>query len=64
MPKIANKIIIVLVSFMFLQVGSLYAEVSYTFKVQNTEFIGSIEKEKGEKKNNLVCRNSFCKTTR
>ena len=47
---IVNKIIIALVSFIFLQVGSLYAEVSYTFEVKNTEFIGSVEKEKGGKK--------------
>ena len=48
MPRIAIKIIIALVSFIFLQVGSLYAEGTYTFKVKNTEFIGSIEKEKGD----------------
>ena len=50
MSRIAVKIIIALVSFIFLQVGSLYAEVPYSFKVKNTEFIGSVEKEKGDKK--------------
>ena len=50
MPVIVNKIIIILVSFIFLQVAPLYAEASYTFKVKNTEFIGSVEKEKGGKK--------------
>ena len=40
MPRIANNIIIAFVSFIFLQVGSLYADVSYTIKVKNTEFIG------------------------
>ena len=53
---IVNKIIIALVSFIFLQVGSLHAkvglhaEVSYTFKVKNTDFIGSVEKKKEIKK--------------
>ena len=50
MPRTVTKIIIALVSFIFLQVSSLYAEVSYTFKVKNTEFIGSVEKEKDGKK--------------
>ena len=50
MPKISNKIFVVLVSFIFLQVGSLHAKPSYTFNVKNTEFIGSVEKEKGGKK--------------
>ena len=50
MPRIAIKIIIAIVSFIFLHVGSLYAEISYSFKVKNTEFIGSVEKEKRDKK--------------
>ena len=50
MPMIVNKIIIVFVSFVFLQAGSLYAENLYTFNVKNAEFIGSVEKEKGGKK--------------
>ena len=50
MPMIVNKIIIALVSFIFLQVGSLYAEDSYHFKVKNTKFFGSVEKEKEGKK--------------
>ena len=50
MPRIAIKISIALVPFIFLQVGSLHAEVSYSFKVKNTEFIGSVEKEKEGKK--------------
>ena len=37
MPRIVIKIITALVPFIFLQVGSLYAEVSYSFKVKNTE---------------------------
>ena len=50
MSKILNKTIVALVFLMLLLVSTLYAEESYIFKTNKTEFIGSIAKEKGDKK--------------
>ena len=50
MSKILNKTIVALVFLMLLLVNTLYAEESYIFKTNKTEFIGSIAKEKGDKK--------------
>ena len=61
MPRLAIKIIIALVPFIFLQVGSLYAEVSYSFKVKNTEVIGSVEQETSDKKTSSFVGIPFAK---
>ena len=50
MSKILNKTIVALVFLMLLLVSTLYADESYIFKTNNTEFIGSVAKEKGDKK--------------
>ena len=50
MSKILNKTIVALVLPMLLLVSTLYAEESYIFKTNKTEFIGSVAKEKGDKK--------------
>ena len=50
MSTILNKIIVALVFLMLLLVSTLYAEESYIFKTNKTEFIGSVAKEKGDKK--------------
>ena len=50
MSKILNKTIVALVLLMLLLVSALYAEESYIFKTNKTEFIGSVAKEKGDKK--------------
>ena len=46
MSTILNKIIVALVFLMLLLVSTLYAEESYIFKTNKTEFIGSVAKEK------------------